>query len=141
MSQDKITKIASSAWFILIFGATVSHAASGYLYGTLSDKGWVAWLGSSAALIVGLILTGRAYWSVSRPFAGVHYRVEFLAVLALSAVISRDWRWLPGSEGWSVIGADFFTTLAAFGMALIVYKYLTPIDRSEAARNAAAAMQ
>ena len=141
MAQDKITKISSSAWFILIGGATASHAASGYLHYALSNMGWGAWLGISAALVVGLTLTGWVYWSVSRPFAGVHYRVEVLAVLALSSVIYADWRSLAGFEGWSATVADFITSLAAFGIGLIVYKCLEPIDRNEAVRNAAGAIQ
>lgn len=116
-------------------GAAVSMAIGGLV--TLQLSPGLARLAlSTLATAAGLMATGIITWRNTRPLAGDLRRPGLVAVLAFLAVHDREWlRQLSLTDPVSMGTAEFVLTFVAFGFAMLVFKWLVPIDAREASQH------
>ncbi len=125
------------ASLLALAGAAVSMALGG-IVNYMMAPGLAQLAISTLVTAMGLVITGLVVWTGTRDCAGDVRRPGLVSVLAFLAVHERAWLDFLQLEGsHQVISAQFVLTCVAFGLAMLVFKSLAPIDAREARANTA----
>lgn len=123
----------ASLW--VLAGAAVSMALGGLVALNLSP-GLTRLTLSTLVTAAGLTATGMLAWKHTRPLAGDLRRPGLVALLSFLAIHDREWlRQLSLSDPVSLGTAEFALTFVAFGFAMVIFKWLVPIDEREASQQ------